>query len=472
MRETIRNPAAAGIGPGRVTPTSRAPLQLRLGAAWMLDLQRTAGNRAAQQAVLGTVLQVARTPKKPNTRVRSAGFAGATLGTNSAGKLVKATREVGGSQGYDDRLQAISVARLAKAEPAAVVLGADQKWHSVQTSVAFEVGPVSGAARTSAVSKVYGLPSIAGLAATEKQIKDLTAKLARLDGLESEYNTDPEFRRAVKGSNIPIPAAIEGERKKARLALAQAKQTRAAVILGVAESEINFIRSVTSGRTAHQVNVVETHQPGTPGGGHSPLGGGLEFQEGLGSALSIDQPELDDPARAQAVLFHEAQHRSDWDFAQAWIQTYRKETGRSWIKGQSGRKPFEDWLNEQVKLRRLSKADVELVVMQTLDSSAYTEARANVRSFLAALQTGDADGARRELVGYAHALKPKKSGGGGQYSSPAPGSQVQAALAAELKAAYLKMTTVMQRQYDGIVAAAMAENPSAWISDLRVSRRR
>jgi protein-L-isoaspartate O-methyltransferase len=30
------------------------------------------------------------------------------------------------------------------------------------------------------------------------------------------------------------------------------------------------------------------------------------------------------------------------------------------------------------------------------------------------------------------------------------------------------MTTVMQRQYDAIVAAAMAENPSAWISELRV----
>jgi hypothetical protein len=390
------------------------------------------------------------------------------LGTNNAGKPVKAIREVGGTQGYDDRLQAISVARLGKAEPAAVVFAADRKWHALETSVAFEVGPASGVAKTTAFSVVHGLPSMAGLAAAEQQIVDLTAKLGRLDGLENEYKTDPEFRRAVKGSNIPIPQAIEAERQKTRQWLAQARKTRAAVILGVAESEINFIRSITSGRTAQQVNVVETHQKGTPGGGHNPLGGGLEFQEGLGSALSIDQPELDNPARAQAVLFHEAQHRSDWDFAQAWIAKYRTDTGRLWVKGQAGRKPFEEWLNGQVKLGRLSKADVELVVMETLDSSAYTEARANVRSFLAALQAGDSDGARRELVGYAHALKSTKSGGGGQYSSPAPKSEVQKALVAELKAAYAKMTTVMQRQYDAIVAAAIAEYPGAWITELPV----
>ncbi|MET0965084.1 MAG: hypothetical protein ABWZ02_01730 [Nakamurella sp.] len=472
MRETIRKPTGAGkAGLRQAAAAPRAQPDRPLDAASMLDLQRTVGNRAALHAV-GSVLQVARTPAKPGPVVRGAGFAGVALGTNSAGKPVKAVREVGGSQGYDDRLQAISVARLAKAEPAAVVLAADEKWHALETSVAFEVGPVSAVAKTAAFSKVHGLPLLAGLAAVEKQVTDLMAKLGRLDGLENEYKTDPEFRRAVKGSNIPIPEAIEAERQKTRTWLAQAKQTRAAVILGVAESEINFIRSVTSGRTAHQVNVVETHIKGTPGGGHSPLGGGLEFQERLGSALSLDQPELDNPGRAQAVLFHEAQHRSDWDFAQAWIAKYRSATGRQWVKGQPGRKPFEDWLNEQVKLRRLSKADVELVVMQTLDSSAYTEARANVRSFLAALQTGDADGARRELVGYAHALKPKKDGGGGQYSSPAPGSEVQKALVAELKGAYAKMTVVMQRQYDAIVVAAVAENPSAWITQLRIGKRR
>jgi len=468
LRETIRKPAPAGktagkIGSGRTTPPFRAPLHLRLGAASMLEMQRTAGNRAAQQAVLGAVLQVSRTPKTPGPGVRTAGFAGAALGTNSAGKPVKAIREVGGSQGYDDRLQAISVARLAKAEPAAVVLGADQKWHAVETSVAFEVGRAAGAAN---FAQVHGLPSMAGLPPAEKQIAELTAKLGRLDALEAEYNTDPEFRRAVKGSNIPIPVAIEGERTKARLGLSQAKRTRAAVILGVPEAEINFIRSITSGRTAQQVNVVETRQQGSPGGGHNPLGGELDFDEGLSSALSIDQSELDNPSRAHAVLFHEAQHRSDWDFAQAWIAKYRKETNAIWVKGANGRKPFENWLNEQVKLRRLSKADVELVVMQTLNSSAYTEARANVRSFLAALQTGDADGAKRELVAYARALKPKSAGG--QYASPAPRSAVQASLVAELKDAYSKMTTVRQRQYDAIVVAAVGENPGAWISELRV----
>ena len=95
----------------------------------------------------------------------------------------------------------------------------------------------------------------------------------------------------------------------------------------------------------------------------------------------------------------------------------------------------------------------------------------NVRSFLADLQADAPDLATKALVGYAHALKPKKEGGGGQYASPAPGLNVQAALVKELRAAYSQMPENKKQQYDAAVAAAMKEYPSAWISELDFSKR-
>jgi leucyl aminopeptidase len=66
---------------------------------------------------------------------------------------------------------------------------------------------------------------------------------------------------------------------------------------------------------------------------------------------------------------------------------------------------------------------------------------------------------------------PKKEGGTGQYASPAPGSQVQAALVKELKRAYRQMPKKMKQQYDDAVAAAKEQYPSAWISELDFKKR-
>lgn len=406
-------------------------------------------------------------------------FDGVLLGINRDKKEVRVRREVGGTQGYDGRLQAIAVARLAKAEPAAVVLGKDGKWHALETTAGFQVGRVSAndpkASETVADGnvpfvEVHGLPSLTGIDQSRQKSDELKAKLVRLDALEQEWRSDPEFRKAVKGSDKPFLTAVQEERDKVNRELNQATQTRAGFVLGVPESEILLSGSLT-GRTAGKVNVIGTPGKGSPGGAHNPLGGETGFQEGLASAFSIDLPELDNPARAQAVLFHEVQHLIDWEFAQEWVKNYTTETKRLFVKGAAGRKPFEDWLNAQVKAGRLTKADVELVLMETGDASAYTEAHANVRTFLAALQAGAPDVATEALVGYAYALKPKKEGGGGQYGSPAYGSQVQAALVVELKTAYKKMPKTMQKQYDDAVAAAKAKYPSAWISELEVSKR-
>jgi hypothetical protein len=403
---------------------------------------------AIQQAA--TSPHIALSPDKP----RASKFDGVVLGTNRNKQDVKVKREVGATQGYDDRRQAIAVARLAKAEPSAVVLGKDEKWHALETTAEFEVGRVSTdpkAAETAAsnalFSEVYGLPSLTGIAQSQKTVDDLKAKLASLDAQGSK--ADPK------------------EREKTVQNLTQANMARAKFILGVPESEIEFTRSL-SGRKSGKVNIIGLPEIGSTGGGHAPMGGEAGFEEGRGSAFWIDLPELG-KARAAETMFHEVSHLRDWEFAQEWIRKYTTETKRLFVK--SAPAPFRDWLNDQAKKDRLTKADVEMVIMEAGDASAYTEARANVRSFLADLQAGAPDLATKGLVGYAHALKPKSQGGGGQYGNPAPKSEVKAALVAELKSAYRQMPKPMQQEYDAAVAAAKKENPSAWISELDFSKR-
>jgi hypothetical protein len=380
---------------------------------------------------------------------------GAILGQSASHEQVRVTREVGGNQGYDDRLQAIAVARIAKAEPAAAVQDKNGKWHAVEITASFEAGtPIAATASEGATFlAVYGLPSLAGVEQSRVKVDALRKQLA---DLSARKPTSEDDRRA-----------IEKEEDQARTDLAKASLNHEGLVLGVPESEINQTASL-SGRVAGKINIVGSPAMGSPGAGHAPLGGGNEFQKGLASAVWIDLPELDKP-RAAESMFHEVSHLKDWDLAQQWIKAYETETKRVFVK--EALAPLGDWLTAQVKKGRLTHADQETVMMEAGDATAYTEARANVRSFLADLQAGAPDLATKAFVGYAHALKPRSQGGGGEYANPANGSAVVAALVAELKDAYRQMPESIQRQYDAAVAAARKENPGAWISDLDFAKR-
>jgi hypothetical protein len=235
----------------------------------------------------------------------------------------------------------------------------------------------------------------------------------------------------------------------------------------VPDYEIEFASSF-SGRKAGEVNIIGIPDPGSNPGGHGPMGGDSGFEVGQESAFWMTLQRLGEP-EAPGTLFHEVTHRRDWELAQEWVGKYQTETGRLFVK--SATDPLRDWLNAQVKKGRLTKADAEMVLMEAGDASGYTEARANVREFLAELQAGAPDLATAALVSYAKALKPKSQGGTGQYGNPAEGSEVTAALVAELKTAYRQMSKTMKDQYDAAVAAAKKENPSAWISELDFSKR-
>jgi hypothetical protein len=419
-----------------------------------------------QQAATSPYIALRPETKRPAPAPGRSRFDGVLLGTGPGPnkQAVRVDREVGGTQGYDHRLQAIAVARLANAEPAAVALAKDGKWHAFVATGELATTATGGNAP---FVEVQPLSSPTGIGPSLQRMHHLRGRLAVLDQLKDQWRRrardEPEFRRTFQ----MLLRWNEERQRETNQQLGQATQTSTALTLGVPESEILQIGSLTS-RVAGKVNIVGSPGQGSTGGAHAPLGGQTAFEEGRASAIHIDLPELDNPVRAQKVLFHEAQHKFDWDFAQQWVENYKK-TGRLFVK--AALTPFRNWLDAEAKAGRLTKADVELVMMQVQDQSGFTEARANVREFLAALQANAPDAATRSLVAYAYALKPKSEGGGGQYASPAPGSQVQAALVKELKTAYEKMPKYMKQQYDAAVTAAKKEYPSAWISELDFSKR-
>lgn len=424
--------------------------------ARVLTLQRQAGNRAVTSLLTradappstGLVLQ-----RAPG-RLR---FAGLPLGTNAAGVSVKVKRLLGSEDGYPGRWQATAVARLAKAEPAAVVQRRDsQAWCAVEVTAPLATGKV-GAAKggdttvgaSTEITEVYGVPSLADLPKVTANVRWLKQRQAEL------------LTRRPRNPTEKI--ALEAEAKVVREYLGQGNLRRAALILGVAETEIQW-NATSIGKSSGPINITGSPDKDSHGGSHGPVAGqkDLDFSLELGTAIEIDEPELDDPGRAQSVLFHETHHLMDIEKAKHWVRTYQTEANRTWVASVPG--PFMKWLDEQVKRKRLTAGDAQLVVDETVNLSGTTEARANIHTFLMTLQLGDGARALSELVGYARTIRL------GKYPVPLPGSPVLTELVAEAKAAYAKMTRPMQADYRAAVKAAIAELPTAWITALKFFR--
>jgi hypothetical protein len=244
--------------------------------------------------------------------------------------------------------------------------------------------------------------------------------------------------------------------------LSRTNRILTSLVLGIPESEIQM-NAFSSGRTSGKVNITADHH--APPGSHGVvLGQGeVDFRPGLQTAFDINASELDKPG-VSGILFHEVSHLKDYELAQQWVKNYEAETKRPFVGGASGASSLRAWLNAQVAKNRLTRGDAELVADEALDVPATTEARANVRTFLAVLQAGRPDQATTALVNYAWALA------GTKYAAPPTGSHVLAELVAELKAAYRHMSKSMQGQFDAAVRAAMKECPDAWLSALKFSR--
>ncbi|MBR0714547.1 DUF4157 domain-containing protein [Bradyrhizobium liaoningense] len=379
----------------------------------------TQGMRLMAHELTHTVQQAGRSPSLALKPDPQSALVGKLLGKDRMDRQILVKREVGDVSGYDDRRQASAVARLAKAEPAAVAQDKNGKWHAFETETGIDIQTASA--------------------------------------------YDPEARKAealahagVQFKDVHILPPLSALKPAGQ----QTDETRAALIFGAETSEIQ-INATTSQRQAGKINLTATPEKGSGSDArHGPVVGqkDTDFHLGLVTAFDLDKALLDKPAHAAGTLFHEVSHLMDFELAQRWVATYEKETGRTYMR--AGLKLFMDWINAQAKKKppRLSTAEAQLVVDEAADVTASTEARANIRTFLEYFRAAIYDEATQALTNYAGALPPV----GRAYGSPPAGSPVLVELAKEMKAAYDRADKTARAQFDAAMASAKAKNKSAW----------
>jgi hypothetical protein len=354
----------------------------------------------------------------------------------------------------------MAVARLAKAEPAAVALDNSQKWHAFETVTGINPESVSAfdpeSSQAEAVvpfQQVDFLPSLSRIGETRQQIDDLKAKVTRLDAL-MKGEPDPKNRDAIKE-----------EKSRTEELLTRAHQSRAASVFGVDESEIS--RNIyPSDRIAGKINLTANTQGGNTGGRHGPVVGqkDTDFHIGLITAFDVNAEYLDTPEKAQGTLFHEVSHLMDAKLAQTWAKQYEQETGRLFVGG-PGLKIFLAWINEQVQKKRLSAADAQVVVDEAANVTASTEARANIRTFLTYFRARLFDLATEALVNYAKALPPGK-----EYGQPPNKSAILIELTSELKSAFREAGKAEKELFKKAMDAAKTANRTAWFATIDVAK--
>ena len=388
---------------------------------------------------------------KHASAVAPSSFVGQRLGTNQSGAEVKVKREVGSPQGYDDKLQAIAVARMGGAEPAVVVQdkGNPPKWHALETT----------APADAAVGGVYPLPSSKGISDLAKEVKSLKQQLG-------DINQKIQDITAAGGT---VPKELQQKRDDLGDQITRDYHKLASQLFGVPESEIQFNRSPDDDKPG-KINI----DAGGDGVGTEHMD---TFALGSTPAFSIRLDQLENPDQAMGVLFHEMTHVEDNKMAQGWIGQYNKEKAhfpdtpeglqklQDWMKSPTGRNDFVKWVHSQ-PANKLSKADAELVLNLTDPTlspqlrNSTTQARAYVHAAIAALQAGDPEVAKRQLKSYAAAIKDKKT------ANPGTNSDVQIALTNELR----NLSPEMRRQFAAAVADAQSENSDAWISQVKLSK--
>jgi hypothetical protein len=374
----------------------------------VLALQRLAGNRATTR-----LLQ----------RRTQSGYAGLKLGRNRANREVEIKRELGTLGGYEDRLQAVAAARLAGIDAAAVGRDPKGRWHAFELTDDFD-GATYAPAAGAPLTELSGLPSAAGIAAQQITVANLKAHTG------------------------DVAAQLNAATKDLY-----------ALILGVDGGEVLLNRS-SFDRKAGKVNITTSLPKDAPGklGAHGRESRQDEsFEPGAKSAFELSPNAFTTPARAQAVLFHEVSHLKDYELTQRWVTEYEK--GHTFVGG-AGVTYFQNWLKG-----RASAAEAQLASDIASGGQATTEARAYVRTFIAALDVGAAVEATAQLVAYAKGMA------GGKIAIPAQPDKnaVLVELKAELAAYRQRLGRADKQAFDVAVAAAVKENPKSWLAGVKRS---
>jgi hypothetical protein len=374
-----------------------------------LALQGSAGNRATAQ-----LLQ----------RYAKKGYDGLKLGRH-AGKEVEIKRELGTLGGYDDRLQAIAVARLAGTTgPTAVGRDAKDRWHAFELTNDFH-GATYAPGPGAQLTEVYGLPSVAGIAAQQTVVANLKAHTG------------------------DVAAQLNA-----------AKQGLYALILGVDGGEV-LLNKRSFDRKAGKINVtadLATDRSGRSGahGRESKQDEGFEL--GAKSAFELNPNLFDTPAKAQAVMFHEVTHLKDYELTQRLVTAYEAK-GHTFVGG-PGVPYFEKWVRKNAR-----PAEAQLAVDIASGVQGTTEARAYVKTFIAAFDVGAGVEAAAQLVTYAKGM----AGGRVPIPTQADKNPVVVELKAELAAYRGRLSRADKTAFDAAVAAAVKENPKSWLAGVKRS---
>jgi hypothetical protein len=321
-------------------------------------------------------------------------FVGTRLSQTSHNEEVRVRREIGAIAGYEDRIRATAVARMGGAEPAVVVKGRDGRWHALETTVPYDGGAW---ADNYLVRDIVPLPSL-------KPLEELKA-----------------------------------DRSK--------KRQWAAVFLGFREDEVKLIED-SSAREARFMANVNDRLSGTGLHGQElpPSADHKYFVMNRKTAIEIRLAGQKSPKDAGSTLFHEQVHRADYELTQVWAARYYKTPDDV-----MSRNPyFTKWLLKQP----LPAADA-IVVADILDEAPVsTEARAYVRTFLAATEAGAYDVAEREIMTLAETY------GAG------PHVLVSEGLRGEMDASYRALSKDGKKAFDATIAAVKKKHPKSWVGTL------
>jgi hypothetical protein len=230
------------------------------------------------------------------------------------------------------------------------------------------------------------------------------------------------------------------------------------LILGVDGGDI-LVNRTSFGRKAGKVNVnleLAKDPSGTRLGGHGRESKQDEsFEPGAKSAFELNPSVFATPARAQAVMFHEVSHLNDYELTQRWVTEYEKRS--TFVPG-PGIRFFEKWVKG-----RTNPADAQLVTDIASGTGATTEARAYIRTAIAAFDAGAAVEATAQLVAYAKGMDS------GKVAIPASPDKnpVLKQLRDEWAAYRGRLGRTEKAAFDAVVAAAVKASPKGWLATIK-----
>ena len=417
-------PAAAHRGASRnvdpETPSSGPILEqsLHLKASASEARSRTAEMKMKGSYVEATLRQRVETTGSSNKGTGASPLNGMRLGWMKDGSEVKITQSLSPAGGHPTRMDAIAYARLTRADPTAIVKDREGKWHAVQTN-----------------QNMYG-----GLRAASDN------PLRQVEGLA---HFDEKKLAGIQ--NQIVQARNKGELGE----VSRLQKLQAALIFGVQDKELNFIRS-SSERVSNKININSGHSGGGMHGAEKAPN--TNFDPSKKNAMEISQHELEDPKNAAAIIFHENTHAKDYALTQHWVKEYEKSTGKKFVPGEKGDMGFTVWVNGQAP-KRLSRADAELVSDVSANANGSSEAKAYVGTFITALKAGNPEAAAAQLRTYAAGMTSSP-----QKINRPTGAHVELELKRGLETEYRKMTKEQREQFDKVFQDLAKQYPDAWIS--------